>query len=39
LSRHQATLEPGRWVLGWRWDAEQTSQVWNACSDITVVAA
>jgi len=30
-------LEPGQYVLSFRWDCEQTSQVWNACSSITVV--
>lgn len=32
-----ANLAPGKYVLGWRWDAEQTSQVWSACSDIALV--
>ncbi len=32
-----AGLEPGQWVLGWRWDAEETAQVWSACADITIV--
>ena len=27
----------GEYVLGWRWDAEQTSQVWSSCADITIV--
>jgi len=31
-----ANLAPGEYVLGWRWDAEQTSQVWASCSDITI---
>jgi len=25
-------------VLGWRWDAELTAQVWSACADITIAA-
>jgi len=33
-----SNLKPGRYVLGFRWDAEQTSQVWNSCSDVTLVA-
>jgi len=33
-----ADLTPGKWVLGWRWDAEETAQVWNACSDITITS-
>jgi hypothetical protein len=31
-------LQPGDYVLSWRWDAEQTKQVWSHCSDVTVVA-
>ena len=30
-------LEPGEYVLGWRWDVEETAQVWSSCSDITIV--
>ena len=29
---------PGEYVLGWRWDCEQTSQVWSSCADVTIVA-
>lgn len=29
-------LEPGRYALSWRWDAEQTSQVWLGCSAIQI---
>ena len=32
-------LTPGHYVLSWRWDAEQTKQVWSHCSDILIVAA
>ena len=28
-------LPAGDYVLGWRWDAEMTSQVWSTCADIT----
>eukprot|EP00658_Telonema_sp_P-2_P085550 TRINITY_DN977_c0_g2_i2.p1 TRINITY_DN977_c0_g2~~TRINITY_DN977_c0_g2_i2.p1 ORF type:complete len:138 (+),score=11.78 TRINITY_DN977_c0_g2_i2:616-1029(+) len=28
---------PGNYVLGWRWDVEETAQVWSTCSDITIV--
>jgi hypothetical protein len=31
-------LAPGDYVLGWRWDAEESNQVWSSCSDITVVS-
>ena len=30
-------LEPGHWVLGWRWDCEETAQVWMACADVNIV--
>ena len=30
-------LPAGDYVLGWRWDAEMTSQVWSTCADITIV--
>ena len=30
-------LPAGDYVLGWRWDAEMTSQVWSSCADITIV--
>jgi len=26
----------GEYVLSWRWDAEQTKQVWAQCSDVTI---
>ena len=29
-------LAPGDYVLGWRWDCEQTTQIWSTCSDITI---
>eukprot|EP01051_Picozoa_sp_SAG22_P004041 SAG22_NODE_208_length_15237_cov_22.602774_2_plen_240_part_00 len=31
------SLKPGEYVLGFRWDAEETSQVWQSCSDVLVV--
>eukprot|EP01065_Artemidia_motanka_P022797 TRINITY_DN269_c0_g2_i1.p2 TRINITY_DN269_c0_g2~~TRINITY_DN269_c0_g2_i1.p2 ORF type:complete len:247 (+),score=44.05 TRINITY_DN269_c0_g2_i1:622-1362(+) len=27
----------GDYVVSWRWDCEQTSQVWSGCGDVTVV--
>jgi len=27
----------GEYVLSWRWDCEQTTQVWNSCSSIRIV--
>jgi hypothetical protein len=29
-------VAPGHYVLSWRWDCEQTPQVWNSCADITI---
>ena len=31
-----ADLPAGEWVLGWRWDCEQSTQVWASCSDVTI---
>ena len=28
----------GEFVLRWRWDCEQTPQVWSHCADVTIVA-
>ena len=35
--RVPAGTPPGAYVLGFRWDAEETAQVWSSCSDITIV--
>ena len=35
--RIPAALPPGDYVLGWRWDCEETSQVWSNCADVRVV--
>jgi len=32
-----ADIVPGDYVLSFRWDCEQTSQIWNACSNIKIV--
>jgi hypothetical protein len=32
-----AHLEAGEYVVSWRWDCEETPQVWNSCADITIV--
>ncbi len=29
-------VPPGEYSLSWRWDAEQTPQVWNSCADVTI---
>jgi len=31
-------LAPGDYVLSWRWDAEQTPQVWANCADVTITS-
>jgi len=31
------SLEPGEYVLSFRWDCQKTPQVWNACANIQVV--
>ena len=35
--RVPSDLPPGEYVLGWRWDCEMSSQVWNSCADISIV--
>ena len=30
-------LPAGDYVLGWRWDCEESTQVWSNCADVTVV--
>lgn len=34
--RVPASLAPGEWVLGFRWDCESSAQVWQSCADITI---
>jgi hypothetical protein len=33
-----ADLEAGDYLLSWRWDAEQSPQIWQGCADITLVS-
>lgn len=33
------SLKPGRYVVGWRMDCEETAQIWQNCADVNVVAA
>merc|ERR1711915_15432 len=28
----------GDYVLGWRWDCEESTQIWASCSDVTIEA-
>merc|ERR1712048_323222 len=30
-------LPAGEYVLGWRWDCEESNQIWQSCSDVTVM--
>ena len=29
-------LPAGDYVLGFRWDCEETAQVWSSCADVTI---
>jgi len=33
-----ADLAPGDYVLSFRWDCEQTPQIWNNCADVTITS-
>merc|ERR1712217_768133 len=37
--RVPATLKPGPYVVQWRWDCEESSQIWLNCADVTVKAS
>merc|ERR1711879_1012842 len=32
-------LAPGEYVLGFRWDCEESSQVWSSCGDVTIATS
>jgi len=32
-----AELEAGDYLLSWRWDCEQTQQIWQNCADVRIV--
>jgi hypothetical protein len=34
--RIPADLPKGDYVLGWRWDCEESTQVWASCSDVVI---
>jgi len=34
--RIPATLTPGKYVVQWRWDCEESAQVWLNCADVSV---
>ena len=29
-------LAAGEYLLSWRWDAEQSNQIWQNCADVTI---
>ena len=31
-------LEPGEYVLGFRWDCKASGQIWQSCADVTITA-
>lgn len=31
-------LEPGEYVLGFRWDCETSAQIWQSCADVIITA-
>eukprot|EP00041_Stephanoeca_diplocostata_P032279 m.1030567 g.1030567 ORF g.1030567 m.1030567 type:complete len:90 (+) comp24119_c0_seq7:1765-2034(+) len=31
-------VPPGKYVVRWRWDAEQSPQIWSGCGDIVIKA-
>jgi hypothetical protein len=34
-----AATPVGDYKLSWRWDCEETAQVWQNCADVTISAA
>jgi len=30
-------IEPGQYLLSWRWDCEQSNQIWQNCADISIL--
>lgn len=32
-------VEPGEYIMSFRWDCEQTPQIWSTCTDITITDA
>jgi len=30
-------LEPGRYIMSFRWDCQQTFQIWNVCANIEII--
>lgn len=36
VDKVQVPAKEGTYVLQWRWDCEETNQVWNSCADIKI---
>ena len=34
-----SNLEPGEYLLNWRMDCEQASQIYENCADVTITVA
>ena len=32
-----AGLDAGHYLLSWRWDCEESTQVWQNCADIAII--
>lgn len=32
-------IKPGKYVLGWRYDCEETAQIWQNCADVNIAGA
>ena len=30
-------LEPGQYVLSWRWDCQNSPQIWSSCANINII--
>merc|ERR1711862_750141 len=33
---HVPDVPEGRYILSFRWESEQTNQIWNSCGDVTI---
>ena len=36
VDKVRVPMEAGEYLLSWRWDTEQKSQVWSSCADVVV---
>jgi len=34
---HVPQVHPGDYVVRWRWDCEQSPQIWSGCGDVTII--